>query len=218
MLWRFYFYLDDYTLLVMNKNISRFLQKKLLSMKQIFIFKTSHISLWWKIALFWVSICFISLFFPWVSSPGIIISSWETQIDSFIGFSKLLGRVWFFIFLALIIVLFSIFSIRQKEKFRYFSMVQISDHMCVLMSSIFIFLLSIQSFLLIWWLQIFASNISHGKWIILSITWAMIMFFSSFIIQQEYRKNIKWSYVSDAESKRITLINEEKKNNMKLPF
>lgn len=203
---------------MINKKALRFIQKRILHFQKVVIFKTSHISPGGKIALFGSLICFISLFFPWMESLGSIIPSWDSQINSFNSFSSVLGRTGFFILISLIIVSFSIFSIRKKEKLRYFSLLSVSEYMCTSFGSIFIFLLSLQSFFLSSGLQLFSSNIIYWKGIILSITWAIIIFFWSIVIKKEYRINIKWSYISDTKWSPDIPQEAEQKNNMKLPF
>lgn len=198
--------------------IIRFLQKKILHIQRQIIFKTSHISLWWKIVLFGTFLCFISLFLPWISANWNIISSGESKIDTFVSFSSVLWRVGFFVLITLAIVNFSIFSIQKKEKLRYFSLLSVSEYICSSFWSIFIFLLSLHSFLLVGGLQLFSSNITYGKGIILCITGSIIMFLGSIAIRKEYRMNIKWSYINDAKGNTHIEAWEEQENNMKLPF
>ena len=178
----------------MNKKIKHYVKKHIYDIKKLIAFKSSHISFWGKIGLLGVIICFVSLFFPWVSSLWTIISSGDLQIDSFMSFSSVLWRIGFFITIVLAIIVFSIFSIQKKEKFRYFSLINISDYISLISWSIFIFIISIHSFFLIWGLQLFSSNIMYGKGIILCITGALVMFSGALIMKQEYRKNIKGSY------------------------
>lgn len=202
----------------MNKALQHLIRKNIYKFKKLIIFKSSHISFWWKISLLWVLICFISLFFPWVWSLWTIISSGNLQIESFMSFSSVLWRIGFFIWITLLLIIFSLFSIQKKEKFRYFSLIHISDYISTLVWSIFIFLLSIHSFFLIWGLQLFSSNIVYGKWIVLCLTGSFVMFFGVYIMKQEYRKNIKWSYINDVKAQWPDIGNIREKNNMKLPF
>ncbi len=202
----------------MNKRIWYPIRKRLHQMKKLIIFKFSHISFWGKISLLWAWICFISLFFPWVSSHWTIISSWDLQIESFVSFSNVLWRVGFFIIITLLIIIFSIFSIQKKEKLRYLSLIHISEYLSLISGSIFIFLLSIHSFLLISWLQLFSSNIIYGKWIILCITWSLVIFSWALLVKQEQRKNTKWSYINDNKTNPLHMWTHKEKDNMKLPF
>jgi hypothetical protein len=183
----------------MNKKIWYSIRKSLHLLRKLVIFKSSHISFGGKIWLLWVLICFISLFFPWVSSLWAIISSGNLQIHSFISFSSVLWRIGFFISLTLVIIVFSLFSIQKKEKFHYFSLIHLSDSLSLIIWSIFIFIVSVHSFLLISGLQLFSSNIVYGKGITLCITWSLVMFFGALIMKQEHGKNTKWSYVSDTK-------------------
>lgn len=202
----------------MNKKVIYIIRKNLLQIKKQLIFKSSHISFGWKIALLWAWISLISLFFPWVWSLGTIISSGDVQIHSFSSFANVLGRIGFFIAATLWIIIFSIFSIQKKEKLRYFSLLHISDYISSLIGSIFIFILSIHSLFLIWGLKIFSSNIIHWKGIILSITWSLVILAGALIMKQEYRKNIKWSYINDVTAEKWQQVPQVEKSNMKLPF
>jgi hypothetical protein len=44
------------------------------------------------------------------------------------------------------------------------------------------------------------------------------MFSGALIMKQEYRKNIKGSYINDWKTQTGQTINSQEKNNMKLPF
>lgn len=202
----------------MNKRILHYIKKHIYQIKKIIIFKSSHISFWGKTALLWTIICMISLFFSWAWSPWVIVSSWNLQIDSFTSFSNILWRIWYFILITLWLIIFSLFSIERKEKIRYFTLIHISDYISVLIWSIFIFLLSIHSFLLVWGLQLFSSSITYWNGIILCVTWSLVMFAWSCIMKHEYRKNIKWSYINDISTTPENRLNNTQKDNMKLPF
>jgi hypothetical protein len=139
-------------------------------------------------------------------------------MHSFISFSALLGRIGFFILITLMLIAFSIFSIQKKEKFRYFSLIHISDYISLLAWWAFIFLLSVHSFFLVWGLQLFSSNIIYGKGIVLCITWSLVILSGALIMKQEYRKNIKWSYINDIKASWQQGLENTEKNNMKLPF
>lgn len=203
---------------MMNNKIFYSLRKSIYKINKLIVFKSSHISFWGKISLLWVLICFLSLFMPWVDSIWTIISSGSLQINSFMSFSSVLWRIWFFITITLAIILFSLFSIQKKEKFRYFSLIHISDYFSVISWSIFIFLLSLHSFLLISGLQLFSSEVIYGKWIVLCITWSIVMFIGALIIKQEHGKNIKWSYINDSKTQAPQTLQIKEKKNMKLPF
>ena len=181
-------------------------------------FKAAHITLWWKLALFGICIWIISLFFPWVSSFDGIANGWQTQLKSFLSFSILLWYVGFFIFLALVVSAFAIFSIQAKEKLHFFSYIQLSDHNSGILSSCFIFILCLHSFFLIRWLQVFSANVLYGEWIILCITGSIIMFTWSIMMKNENRRNMRWSYSSEAHTRDQNEVHEKVKDNMKLPF
>lgn len=181
-------------------------------------FKTAHITLWGKISLLWSIICFISLIFPWISITDTSFMHGEGSAPIASSFSSVLGGVWFFILWAICIIMFSIFSIQKKEKLRFVSMIQLSDQLSAFFWSILIFILAFHSFILISGLRFFSISINYQKWVILCITGAIIIFIWAYIMKKEYRKNIKWSYISNIESSPEKLIVTEQKNNMKFPF
>jgi len=201
-----------------NKKISRLLQKHMQNIKEQIYFKTSHISQGWKFALLWIFLCFISLFLPWISPLDTIISCGYSDTPISSSFSWLLGGIWFFILLSLSLMSFSLFSIKKKERLHFFSLIELSDISACFLWSIFIFILSLHSFFLVIGLQFFSVNILYGKGIILCITWSIIIFIASLLLKQEYRKNIKWSYISELKNTWQKLKLEEKKDNMKFPF
>ncbi len=201
-----------------NPHIVRKIQKFIYQRAEHLSFRSAHLTFWSKITLFWIFITFLSLFLPWVNSLDGIMSTSQNKLDSFSSFSWYIGHVWFLILCILTLSAFSIFSIVRKEKIRFFMLIQISDTLCCLCSSVIIFILSIQSYFFINWLQLFSANILYGKWIILSITGALIIFTWSIIMRNEYRKNIKGSYISEIDKKIQDLQIDEQKDNMKLPF
>ena len=196
------------------RNIKRFLYL----WKRSTNFKLSYISNGEKIAFFGITLCFISLFFPWISSVDSIVGDTSASIESFWAFSKILGFSGIFIFLSLAIIAFSILSIRAKERLRFFSLIHISEYSSCLIWSLFIIILCIQKFLLISWLQVFSSNILYGKGIILCTTASFFIFIAAIIIKTEHRKKIYGSYIYEWKDFKNTSYTPEDKSNMKLPF
>ena len=196
----------------------RSLQRYIHFKKRNITFKTSHLSPGSKIALFWSFICFISLFLPWMSSFSGINQGGVNNIDSFGSFSSILWYIWFFILILLWIIFFLLFSTSKKEKVRYIIMLQFSENLMCLWWALMIFLLCLHSFFFISWLELFSSGILYGKWIILCITGSIVLLIGSIIMRTEYRKNIKWSYISELYPRQDSTQNTTEKSNMKLPF
>ena len=201
-----------------NKKIIRTLQKHVLKIQEQVRFKTSHITQGWRIIFLGGILVFFSLFSSWISAQESIVASSNIKIQSVSSFSSLIGFVGIFILATLIVIFFSVFSLRKKEKFHFFSLIQLSDYICSFYGALFIIILCIQSFLFIGGLQIFSGNIYYGKWIILCMTWAIVILFASFILKKEYRKNSKWTYYSELRGEENQRNTDEVKNNMKLPF
>lgn len=201
-----------------NTKTYRFLQKKISDFMQKLQFKTSHISQGGKIILLWVIICGVSLLMPWISPLDSIISCWYSDVPSSSSFSGILWHVGIFILFALCIISFWVFSIQNKQKFHFFSTLQISDQVSSFYGSFFILIFSLHSFFVVHGLKFFSVNIVYGKGIILCLTWAIVILTGSFILKKEYRKNIKGSYYNESHWDIKQQNNEEQKNNMKLPF
>jgi len=194
------------------------MQKKILLIREKIIFKTSHISVWGKITLFWCLICFISLFVPWWWTFWNIMESVNITNNSFNSFHIIMGYVWYFILWILIMTSFVVASIKKKQKFKYFSLIEIREYSFCIISSIIIFLTALHIFFITVWLKTFSSNITHSHGIILCMTGAVIIFFWGIVIRWEYRINIKWSYINDSNKSPRNSEFKEQKDNMKLPF
>jgi hypothetical protein len=202
----------------MNTNTLRFLQKRILKLQEKIIFKTSHISSWGKLALFWVLLCLWSLFISWWGAFWNIVDAENIENYSFNSFSSVMWFIGYFILLWLILVTFSISSIKKKQKLKYLSLIEMRDYSCSILTAIVIFLAALHSFFITIWLQLFSSNITHSRWIILCMTGSIIIFIWGIVIRSEYRMNIKWSYISDTGRIPLETGTKETKDNMKLPF
>lgn len=202
----------------MNTNTLRFIQKRIFRLQEKIIFKTSHISTGGKLALFWVLICFISLFISWGWAFWNIVDSENIENFSFNSFSIVMGYVWYFILFWLTLVSFAICSIKKKQKLKYFSLIELRDYSCSIITALMIFLAALHSFFATKWLQLFSSNITYSQWIILCMTGSIILFAWGIVIRSEYRMNIKWSYINGTSRVPQESEFKEKKDNMKLPF
>ncbi len=201
-----------------NKKIIRIIQKHFSNFQEQLKFKTAHITNGWKISILGLILCYISLFLTWIYSNVSIVSSGSTQIKSVSSFGALVGYTWFFLFILLTFIAFSIFSIRKKEKFHSFSLIHIYDFAAWFYGSIIIIILCIQSLFYMRGLQTFSSDVMYWKWVILCITWAIVVLMGSLMLKNEYRKNIKWSFMSELKNSENLRSTESSKDNMKLPF
>ena len=202
----------------MNTHNLRFIQKKILKLQEKIIFKTSHIGTWWKLALFWVILCFFSLFISWGGAFWNIVDSENIENFSFNSFSSVMWFIWYFILIWLALVSFAICSIKKKQKLKYFSLIEVRDYSSSITTAIVIFFASLHSFFITKWLQLFSSNITHSQGIILCMTGSIIIFLWGIAIRSEYRMNTKWSYINDTGRVPQEAQYKEKKDNMKLPF
>ena len=202
----------------MNTNTLRFMQKKIVKLQENILFKTSHISFGWKLALFGIIICFISLFMPWWGAFWNIIDSENIENYSFNSFSSVMGYVGYFVLLWLCLMFFAITSIKKKQKLKYFSLIEIRDYSSCIITSIVIFLTSLHSFFITTGLTLFSSNITYWNGIILCMTGSIVVFIWGIVIRWEHRMNIKWSYINDTHKTNQESVFKEQKDNMKLPF
>jgi len=202
----------------MNKFSLKFFKKNIHILQQKIAFKFSHISVWGKLCLFWVFITFVSLFTRWGGAFWNIVEAQNIENFSFTSFSSTMGYIWYFILLWLIIIIFSVCSIKKKQKLKYFSLIEVRDYSSAIITSIVIFFTAIHCYFITQWLQLFSSNITHSNGIILCMTWAIIIFIWGIVIRSEYRMNIKWSYINDTSRSPKEFDYKETKDNMKLPF
>jgi len=200
-----------------NTQILRFFQKKIYSISRKIQFKTSHLSLWSKIALFWLALCSISLFFSWISSYDGILIAGENKIQSVSSFSSMIGSIWYFIFLCIAITMFSILSTESKKKIRAISTIYLPTYLVSLINAVIIFFLSIHSIIAVSGLQKFSVNVIHGNGIVLSITGSIILFIAAWMIKNEETSSLKWSYIHEPSRSESEVV-IDKKDNMKLPF
>ncbi|MDA9129099.1 hypothetical protein N9J72_01315 [Candidatus Gracilibacteria bacterium] len=197
-----------------TRKIQRFIQK----LGEQISFRGSHMTFGAKITLFGIILSGVSLFFSWVHSFDGIIGLGGSEPESFSSFSSYTGNTGFFILSIILLCAFSILSTKRKEKIRFFTLIQISDIICCVFGSIMILILSLQSYFFIQGLQAFSSQILYGKGIIFCITSAIIMLIGALIMRQEYRKNIKGSYIRNGEENLENQDTSSKKDNMILPF
>jgi hypothetical protein len=201
-----------------KKNIIRFLQKQTIRTVDFLRFKTNHITFAGKITLVGCFVCYLSLFFEWVYIQQNI---WAASINfsgNTTSFSPLVGYVGVFIFICVSLIWFSIFSLRKKEKLLFLSLIRINEASVSYYGSVFIILLTLHTFLSIGGLSAFSANILYGKGLVLSITGSIIILYGAYHLTKENKKNIKWSYISEAYKNTWGESLEEEKNNMKLPF
>ncbi len=201
-----------------KKNYKRLAQKYLQTGQEKLKFSLAHITLWGKITIFWIIVCFISLFLPWISSVGVIVSTQESSISSFSSVSSLVGYSGIFIFATLALMVFWLFSIHKKQKFYALSLIHISAQAVCFWGAIFIMVLCLHSFFVINGLQFFSGNIVYGSGLILCMTGAIIICGGAVQILKENKKNSKWSYVSEIDANEFQKHKREEKSNMKLPF
>ena len=200
----------------------RFFQKHLTEIQKSLSFKLSGLTTGWKISLWGIIICCISLCIPWI----VFVSTWDieeisSKISSTHSFSALIGNSWLFVLLWLIISLFFLFSSSKKDTLYSATSLSYRIHSLLFWVAIFTLYSAIHSLLIIKWLQTFSSNITYWKWLILCITWSIILLFWAVRLKNDSKKDIVWAYIHSTEKNNTKTkegIIDDWRDNMKLPF
>lgn len=179
-------------------------------------YRYNELSAWTKISLFWVLVCTLSLFLPWIESLDGISSLPSGKLNEN-AFSIFAWRVWFFLIILFLFVVFSIISKKRKERFKYFSLVDAPESVLVLFTSIVVMIISLQYFFIIWWYQVMSQNIIYGRGIILSTTWSLLLFLWYYFLKKSRKKQNSWSFWYE-NSEEIFEKHANNPDNMKLPF
>lgn len=193
---------------------NRKLKNKIESILSILKFKTTNLDFSEKLILFASVIVFLSLFTNWIWSQD--LNLWWVQIN-WNSFSSILWSPWIIIIVIIFYLLFNILSIKKKEKLKKFSNLYFKNHKIYIVSWILITFFSLNSINYISWLKILSSNIIYGQWIILCATWWILIIIGWVIKKINTKENLK-SFLNEDENSNDELINENEKNNMKLPF
>ncbi len=188
---------------------NRRLKKDIITLLNIFKFKTWNIKLPWKVVLFWLIISII-----WIFSPRIVFleNLWFEN-----SFSSLAWNVWFTSLIWILFLIFIVLSINKKEKIKMYSWLQIKDYTIIIFIWFFIAILSIHSIIFIKSLLSFSKDIILWKWSILWLTWSIIIIVWWIMMKKDYNKE-NASYINEAEDKSKYSNNRNKNSNMKLPF
>lgn len=188
---------------------NRRLKKDIINMVNLFKFKTWNIKLSWKVILSWICICILWLFSPWV------LHSESGNAEN--SFSASAWNIWMTSIISVLILIFLILSINNKEKIKKYSWMQIKDYIVVICLWIFITILSIHSIIFIKSLLSFSKDISLWRWSIITLTWSILIIVWWLLMRKEYNKE-NTSYLNEAEDRYNNKSRTSKISNMKLPF
>ncbi len=189
---------------------SRKIKRQLLQTIDLIKFKWFNLSTSKKIVLAWVVFWFISLFLNWVDSTS--TTSWNV----YSSFSDFVWKTWVTLLLLQIFITFLIFSKKNKEKLKMSIDSHIKDFSLIIMSWVFIIVVSINALNFVSWLQHFSADIIYGAWIIWEIC-AWIMITAGWImLRKDFYKNINKVYINESEDDEKEEIDED--SNMSLPF
>lgn len=190
-----------------NRAKSRKIKRLVISSFQLLKFKWFHLTLWGKISSFGAIITIFSLFFKWIFHTTESLSGTPfTKTGGYMGYSLLL--IWAF-------VLFLAFSFDKKEKLKLWVDLNFRDYNAIIWAGILNTILSLHSFVFISWLQAFSSEISIGKWPVISIVWWILISIGGFILKREAKFDNRSVIINDINYKEK---DEHSQENMKLPF
>lgn len=170
-------------------------------------FKTINLTFSKKITILWSIIWYISLFLPW------IIDSNESK--SWNSFNSLSWNIWFLLIIILALPIFVIFSTNYKEKIKLYSDLSVKNHFIIITSGFFVLSFSIIILSFANWLQTFFEKTTYWNWVILSMTWWLIILIGWFMIRTEYHNNSSEIILNKLNQDREEA---KEKDNMKLPF
>lgn len=179
-------------------------------------YRYNELSTGTKISIFWIFVCTLSLFLPWLESlDGISpLPSWNLRENAFSVFT---WYIWFFLLVLFLFVLFTMISKKRKERLKYFSLVDIPESVLVLFTALIVIMISLQYFFIIGGYQVISQNIIYWKGIILSTTWALLLFMWYYFLKNSRKKQVQWSFGYE-NNQEIFEKHANNPDNMKLPF
>jgi len=166
-----------------------------------------------KLALFALTICLISLFFPWFQ----IGDSQLSLSQSNNSFSPVIWNIGYFYLLLVLFNSFHILSIKKRKQLRNISGMYVSNMQLSFITSLIIFFSCIHIYLLIWGLNFFSSDITHWNGLILCVTGTLLLWISVYFLKDEEKKNLSWSYIHHSKDTLPEQKKHDSDNNMKLP-
>lgn len=179
-------------------------------------YRYNELHIWTKISLFWIFVCILSLFFPWIESlDGVSrLPSWNLTENAFSVFA---WYVWYFLMVLFLFVIFSIISKKRKERFKYFSLVDAPESILILFTSVVVIMISLQYFFIVWWYQVMSQNIIYGRGIILSTTGSLLLLLGYYYLKKTRKKQNSGSFGYE-NNEDIFEKHVSNPDNMKLPF
>lgn len=186
----------------------RKLRQKLITIYNIFKFKSINLDFSSNIILIWIIILSISLFIPWLLKKDENNISWNS-------FTNIWWNIWYMMILFIITILYIIFSNNSWEKLKLASNINLKNYIIIIFWSIFILATAIIYISFIKWLNIFFENIEVANWIILYLLWWVVILVWWLIKRNIYYKNEYETFICETQNQEL---NKNDKSNMKLPF
>jgi len=187
---------------------NRKLKRKLITLINLFKFKSVNFNITHKFILIWAVLSLISLYMDWINSLN-----WEIVQNTF---WQLLWISWYIMFILNLIILFIIFSNNKKEYLKIVTKFFFKDWNFIVILWLFNLLLIINNIFIIKWLAFFSKEIIYWRWGIISIIWTLFVIIWWVLLIKEQNKVLL--YVNDDYCKWDKIEKVDEKNNMKLPF
>lgn len=191
---------------------NRRLKRTLLNIISILKFESLNIETPKKIVLFWVILWISSLFLNWTDSidPKHIWNS----------FKSILWITWYLLLITNIKTLFIIFSKKIKETIKFFFNFDAKDWTIVIFLWAFWLFLSVNSIFIIDNFNYFTDWIIVWKWVVLSVVWYIfILIWWMLMLKTKTNTSVYIDWMENSENNgEFKDLNENEKNNMKLPF
>lgn len=190
-------------------------KRQLIQIVDLIKLKWLHLSTSKKIILFWLLVGFISLFLNWTSS--------ENTSNVVKSFSELVWRTWITLIIIQSLILFLLFSRKNKEKFKLSTDLHIKDFSLVILWWVLTIIVSINALNFINWLKQFSSVSSEvfiWMWIISEICAWIIITVWWILLRSEFYKNRNQVYLNESEEENPNKKDweEDEDSNMSLPF
>lgn len=188
---------------------SRKIKRQLVQTIDLVKLKWLNLTISKKIVLAWTIVWFFSLFIKWIDST-------ETTTENvWTSFSDLAWRTWITLLIIHLLIIFIIFSKKNKEKIKMSIDSHIKDFSLIIIWGIFTIIVSINALNFVSWLQTFSSDTIYWAWIISEIcAWIMITAWW-ILLRREFYNNLNKVYVNESEDEEIIDNND---SNMSLPF
>lgn len=193
----------------------RFITQKLQEFLWSLNFLHQKLSLWEKFSVLFLILSIFSFFLSWALLGNESNNNVESHLSVW-AFSPLLWNIAFFLTPICVLGLYKILSIGRKQKKTSISFLQGQNSKIIFWIAIVLLLSSLHCYFSIRWMSYFNASVTHSIWLILSITSAIMLIGSSYILKSEEGTWVAWSFIGEREKKK-SYQDSQTEENMKLP-